>query len=231
MEASGVLVGHDRCAAKTRGGGSCKQAAGWGTDHPGAGRCKLHGGSTRNHRNGAAKQLAMAEASRMVARAGISSDPIEHLLDCLHLATALVNVWGSMVAALDDRTAAEANGEVRGELGYRRNTNPESPYSLTVESNDRLLALNRYGEATIHPFVRSYEQALERRAKFAKLCIDAGIAERQVRIAERQGQLIAQAITAIFRRLGIEITPEVADAIGDELRSLTAGEHGDPALN
>lgn len=34
------------CGAKTRSGGPCRHEAGWGTDHPGAGRCKLHGGST-----------------------------------------------------------------------------------------------------------------------------------------------------------------------------------------
>jgi hypothetical protein len=35
------------CLAKTRPGAkypACHQAAGWGTDHPGKGRCKLHGG-------------------------------------------------------------------------------------------------------------------------------------------------------------------------------------------
>jgi hypothetical protein len=33
-----------RCGAKTRAGGRCKNAAGFGTDHVGAGRCKFHGG-------------------------------------------------------------------------------------------------------------------------------------------------------------------------------------------
>ena len=32
------------CGAANRRGGTCGQAAGWGTDHPGTGRCKLHGG-------------------------------------------------------------------------------------------------------------------------------------------------------------------------------------------
>ena len=35
---------HMQCNAKTRAGTPCQQPAGWGTDHPGAGRCKLHGG-------------------------------------------------------------------------------------------------------------------------------------------------------------------------------------------
>jgi uncharacterized protein YjcR len=35
-----------KCRAKTRTGGSCRQAAGWGTGHAGVGRCKLHGGAS-----------------------------------------------------------------------------------------------------------------------------------------------------------------------------------------
>lgn len=32
------------CGAKTRAGTPCKRPAGWGTNHVGTGRCKLHGG-------------------------------------------------------------------------------------------------------------------------------------------------------------------------------------------
>lgn len=39
--------GGTTCGARKRQGpGVCKQVAGWGTDHVGAGRCKLHGGAT-----------------------------------------------------------------------------------------------------------------------------------------------------------------------------------------
>lgn len=35
----------NKCEAKTRSGTPCKQKAGWGTEHVGEGRCKLHGGN------------------------------------------------------------------------------------------------------------------------------------------------------------------------------------------
>lgn len=40
-----------RCGAKKKQGpGNCAQKAGWGTDHVGQGKCKLHGGATpRKH--------------------------------------------------------------------------------------------------------------------------------------------------------------------------------------
>ena len=34
------------CGAKTRGGTACRRPGGWGTDHAGEGRCKLHGGAS-----------------------------------------------------------------------------------------------------------------------------------------------------------------------------------------
>lgn len=36
----------DKCGATTRAGTPCQQKAGWGTDHVGEGRCKLHGGAS-----------------------------------------------------------------------------------------------------------------------------------------------------------------------------------------
>lgn len=38
---------YDICGAKTKKDGSpCQKPAGWGTDHPGIGKCKLHGGAS-----------------------------------------------------------------------------------------------------------------------------------------------------------------------------------------
>ncbi len=37
---------YPRCGAKNRTGTPCQQKAGWGTDHVGTGRCKLHGGKS-----------------------------------------------------------------------------------------------------------------------------------------------------------------------------------------
>jgi len=39
-----VIMATPKCGAKTRAGGECKHEAGWGTDHPGKGRCRFHGG-------------------------------------------------------------------------------------------------------------------------------------------------------------------------------------------
>lgn len=46
MTQSKTAIVRDCCGAKTRGGGVCSLPAGWGTDHLGQGKCKLHGGAT-----------------------------------------------------------------------------------------------------------------------------------------------------------------------------------------
>lgn len=37
----------EKCGAKNRSGGQCARPAGWGTNHAGVGKCKLHGGASR----------------------------------------------------------------------------------------------------------------------------------------------------------------------------------------
>src|SRR4051794_3610843 len=45
-------------AKKRRSKDRCTQPAGWGTDHPGIGACKLHGGSVQSHRIAAKRTMA-----------------------------------------------------------------------------------------------------------------------------------------------------------------------------
>jgi len=48
----------ERCNAMTNAGTKCKKKAGWGTNHPGTGKCKMHGGSTPSHQGAAARKVA-----------------------------------------------------------------------------------------------------------------------------------------------------------------------------
>jgi hypothetical protein len=45
-EVAGTEPRGGACDARTRDGGRCRKPSGWGTDHPGQGRCRLHGGAT-----------------------------------------------------------------------------------------------------------------------------------------------------------------------------------------
>ncbi|RMI47594.1 hypothetical protein EBO15_01450 [Actinomadura harenae] len=61
-------------------------------------------------------------------------------------------------------------------------------------------------------------------ARVAKAALDAGVAERQVRLAEQQGELLAGAINRILDGLNLssEQWARVADVVPRELRAVSA---------
>jgi hypothetical protein len=59
-------------ARKKQGEGTCRLVAGHGTDHPGVGACKFHGGSTTAHRLAAARVTAAAQAAKLGAEAALT---------------------------------------------------------------------------------------------------------------------------------------------------------------
>jgi hypothetical protein len=99
------------CGGKLHGrDGTCTQAAGWGTTHPGTGRCKLHGGNTPSGRIAAAEQQARAQLARLDVA------PVESALSELAKIAGQVVAWKDMLAekvnALTSlRYEAEAGGE------------------------------------------------------------------------------------------------------------------------
>src|SRR5690554_4354052 len=93
-----------RCTAHTTGGNPCRKAP-----IKGATVCRTHGGSAPQVKAVAARRAATleahAEAERMLAAAGVDADPIEHLVDSLLRTSALMLVYGQMVADLDAKAA------------------------------------------------------------------------------------------------------------------------------
>lgn len=214
-----------QCVARsTRSGEQCRKQA-----IKGATVCRTHGAAAPQVKRAAAARAlrldAISEAERMVARAGVDVDPIEHLLDSLYRAAALTAVWGEMVAVLDATAATEtaADGRIRGELGYDERETERGRLEIVVTPKDRLLTVNQRGESQVHPFVREYEQALERRAKFAKMALDAGVAERQTYLAEQQGEMIADVIRGVLLDLDVFNHPDAPAVVRRHLAAVPGG--------
>src|SRR6266511_4944831 len=75
---------HALCGAKRRSDGKpCRLFAGQRTDHPGYGRCYLHGGATPTHRRGAVKEAAKQRAPKFGQPRKVM--PGEALMEMLYL--------------------------------------------------------------------------------------------------------------------------------------------------
>lgn len=80
-------------------GASCRRPAGWGTDHVGIGRCKLHGGCTPTHENAVATRMA-AKTQALFGAPREDVDPIEGLLEELQRSAGLIDSYEAMCAQL-----------------------------------------------------------------------------------------------------------------------------------
>lgn len=103
---------HDLCGAKKKNGEICRAFAGQGTDHPGVGRCKFHGGATPTHR----QHAVTVEAKRRMVKLGmpLQARPAEALLNLLYMSSGHVAWLAQEVGALDDLASHE--GKVIVEL-------------------------------------------------------------------------------------------------------------------
>lgn len=101
--------------------GPCRRPAGWGTDHPGWGQCKLHGGAAPNNR-----KRALADAARDAAiKLGFApvGDPLMTLASVTGELVAVKDYFRGEVERLTSiRTTTDEGGEqLRAELtGYQQ---------------------------------------------------------------------------------------------------------------
>jgi hypothetical protein len=102
------------CGAKTRQEGAaptCSLSAGWGTDHPGTGHCRLHGGNTPAQKTRARKIQADKEARAVLAE--LQVDPVEDPLTALAQLAGQVLGWQKATAVLVNRLGEEIRYEGR----------------------------------------------------------------------------------------------------------------------
>jgi hypothetical protein len=77
--------------------------------------------------------------------------------------------------------------------------------------------------ATVNVWVRLYQEWHDRLVRVSKLAIDAGVAELQVRLAEKQAQQLAAVIRAILTDLGHDLDEENVRKVVRLRREVLAG--------
>lgn len=190
------------CGGKKRQApfGPCTRPHGWGTDHPGIGRCKLHGGSTPDHNKAAQKEQARRDVELFNAPKDIH--PATALLELVQWTAGEVDYWRQRVRALEEAdltwgvTKIKEGGDDRGTTEEAK---PNIAYAMAIDASNRL-------------------------EKYSSAALKAGVDAALVRIAETQGARLFDAIEQILAALGLSdvqrelvpvVVPPILRAIGE----------------
>lgn len=192
MEDAFGPVGHGkpRCGAKRRDGTgeTCRKGAGAGTSHGGTGRCALHGGSTVSHK--AAATVALAEQAVKTYGLPLDVSPTEALLDEVKWTAGHV-AWLRVQVQELERQALVWGKTEEVDKGASEFTGVDITHA-----------------AVPNVWLELYRVERKHLLDVCKAAIACGIAERQVRLAEQQGALLASVIRAVLGDSELGLTPE-----------------------
>jgi hypothetical protein len=175
---------------QARGGGPCTARAGAGTDHKGDGLCKWHGGGSPRAAAASKTRQQRQAAEDAVATYGLPReiDPTDALLEEIHRTAGHVDY---IAAQLRDLDAADI---VWG-LTERQD----------IEASE-FPGTNVKHAAAVNVWVDLYQKERKHLVDVCKAAIGAGIEERRVKLAERQGELAGQALRHILAGLALTAT-------------------------
>lgn len=235
------LTEDEICGAHTQRGNKCRQRKGSRTDHPGYGNCAKHGGNTEAGIKSAMREMGRDLAQRYKREyMRFGGDRHQEEIATMTPESALleeVRRSAAMVRFLEERIAAWNLTPISDEWLEKfaaspdKNRDPRAPsmnryidelfQSLPhedPESPNHLPALTEvHAKTGITSFTDAREWLLLYReerghlARVSKMCIDAGVAQRLVSIAEDQGRILSSAIRAVL--LALDLTPAQQDLI------------------
>lgn len=105
------------CGGKTRSGTPCLRFKGQGTDHPRAGRCSKHGGSTTTGRKAALREAGLTFARGQLG-AEVALDAMDALDQSVRLASGLVDYYRFELA--DQAVEAASDDEEKAARARKR---------------------------------------------------------------------------------------------------------------
>lgn len=169
---------------------------------PGGARCtRFHGGKAPQVRAAAAvrytRDQALAAARSELARLGgayVDLDPLDGLLDLYR--EAAWNVEVLRVAIGDLRPVVDEHGAI---------AIPEQVVHFEKGGT--------HVPAAEHILVAMYDRERDRAARYAKLCLEAGVEERRVKVAEQDAQRLGRAFGAALDDVGDLMSSEARTAL------------------
>lgn len=198
-----------RCVATSKGSG--KRCQNWAIR--GGTVCRFHGGASGHVKRAAERRLQEADAratmesevEREMITLGLPRDvePAIAIMEELHRCAGHVAWLGTIVAQIDQDSITRGVSKIV--------RNPDGTQRTEVD-------------AGVNIWVKIYQDERDRLARVAKIAIEAGIAERAVRVAEMQAEMMAGAIRRILERLGVADDPDAPVIVREELTRLGSSE-------
>ncbi len=184
----------DKCAAATRNGGTCKNRAGFKTEHVGTGRCHLHCGSTPTHIRKAQTEIAKRECATLGLH--VQTTPADALIQEVWEACGNVEFYRRLVQELPTHPGPDTlvvDGDnlhwERGDVGIYGRTYHVSGLPT--------------GEAKEHILLRLYNDERKRKLEASAAALRAGVDERRVRLAEADAAWITAAQVQTLEAMGL----------------------------
>lgn len=174
-----------RCQKHTKKGKPCRQWAIKGLD-----ACRLHAGmKTADAKAKGAKNLALKKVGEMLAE--IRSAPADE-----------VNPLDELLGVIAEEAREKALlTDLVGDL------------ETDEDQAKALYGPNHLGDHVPHILKKMLDETRDRLAKHCKMALDAGVAERQVRIAEEQGAQIAQVFIQVIEDPGLDLSRKQKHAL------------------
>lgn len=182
--------------------------------------CRFHGGAIKRVQRAAETRLALMSAQGEIAQLMRDcdlpdQDPAAGLLE-------VVRVSGAMMRLLTVKVGELSEDPVVNEVLVESKTGELS--TKKVSDLNGFWGYSKDGEMTPHPYVQLLKVWNERYEKACAVALSSGIAERQVKLAENQAELLATAVKAILT--GLNLTPEqwelAPTVVATQLRALSA---------
>lgn len=195
-----------QCKATARSGERCRRPP-----MKGGKVCASHGGASPQAKAAAARRVTEAKAAQSMAlfAEAVDINPAEALLELVQWTAGEVRYWRAEVSRIaDDDAEALTWGKTQAVEGV----GPQGPIDTKTH------------EAAPPVAYRMLTDAQDRLAKYAAAALKAGVQERQIKLAEDQGMLVAQVIRAILDQLDLspDQAAKVPEVVPAQLRLLTA---------
>lgn len=149
---------------------------------------------------------------RRVMGPGVEIDPWDALLWCVKICAGEVAYCTWKIEALDEAEAIIKDREDTQQSGGK-----EGSYTRVVTTT----------KANLHIWIDTRQRSMDRLAKYAKMALDAGVAERQIQLAETAGDHLALGLQKLFDQLGLtakqeELAPTLVRSFLLELEQTTS---------